>query len=189
MPQGSGAGSVDIGIGKIIENLPSIIGQMDTREKLTGGVAVIALVAVIMLALKLPDMLRFGTIVLVLVFAGGVVVLPYLGTVARQIEEERPLETDARVQLPDEPPRTTSSGFIFPDSSERRLTEADLAGLTTAELRIARNEIFARNGRYFRSQDLTDYFSNFDWYQPRTWEPTLNPVEEANIAFIQAHEG
>ncbi|OKO70924.1 YARHG domain-containing protein [Bradyrhizobium sp. NAS96.2] len=76
------------------------------------------------------------------------------------------------------------SGFIFPDSDRRLLTPADLRRLSRDELRIARNEIFARRGRYFDSADLKAYFSRFPWYVPNSWNPTLNAIEEANVALI-----
>ncbi|MFN5037032.1 MAG: YARHG domain-containing protein [Bradyrhizobium sp.] len=76
------------------------------------------------------------------------------------------------------------SGFIFPDSDRRLLTPADLRRLSRDELRIARNEIFARRGRYFDSADLKAYFSRFPWYAPNSWNPKLNAIEEANVALI-----
>ncbi|MCP3462682.1 YARHG domain-containing protein [Bradyrhizobium sp. CCGUVB23] len=76
------------------------------------------------------------------------------------------------------------SGFIFPDSDRRLLTPADLRGLSNDELRIARNEIFARRGRYFESADLKARFERFPWYSPNTWNPKLNSIEEANVALL-----
>ncbi|MBR0899445.1 YARHG domain-containing protein [Bradyrhizobium tropiciagri] len=76
------------------------------------------------------------------------------------------------------------AGFIFPDSDRRLLTPADLRPLSRDELRIARNEIFARRGRYFDSADLKAYFSRFAWYAPNSWNPRLSAIEEANVALI-----
>ncbi|MGY3530640.1 hypothetical protein ACVISU_003408 [Bradyrhizobium sp. USDA 4452] len=76
------------------------------------------------------------------------------------------------------------SGFIFPDSDRRLLTPADLRRLSRDELRIARNEIFARRGRYFDSADLKAYFARFPWYAPNSWNPKLNAIEEANVTLI-----
>lgn len=80
------------------------------------------------------------------------------------------------------------SDFVFPDSDTRVLADADLRTLSKDELRIARNEIFARHGRYFDAPDLTARFSKFAWYVPRTWDPQLNPVEKANVALIDRYE-
>lgn len=80
------------------------------------------------------------------------------------------------------------SDFIFPDSDSRLLTSDDLRGLSKDELRIARNEIFARRGRFFNSPDLTARFGKFSWYVPHTWDPRLNPIEQANVALIERTE-
>ncbi|PMZ61579.1 hypothetical protein C1X97_30560, partial [Pseudomonas sp. FW306-2-11AA] len=50
---------------------------------------------------------------------------------------------------PSSAPARTQSDFLFPDSGSRLLTDGDLRALSKDELRIARNEIFARRGRYF----------------------------------------
>jgi hypothetical protein len=76
-------------------------------------------------------------------------------------------------------------GFIFPDSDRRLLTPGDLQRLSKDDLRIARNEIFARRGRYFESADLKARFERFSWYAPNTWNPKLNPIEQANVALIE----
>jgi uncharacterized caspase-like protein len=85
-------------------------------------------------------------------------------------------------------PSRTQSDFIFPDSSIRLLTTADLQPLSKDNLRIARNEIFARRGRYFQAPDLIAYFSRFPWYRPNSWDPPLNPIESANVALLQRAE-
>lgn len=79
-------------------------------------------------------------------------------------------------------------GFLFADSNIRYLTRAELQKLSADQLHIARNEIFARRGRFFKDDALRAYFSQFPWYQPRAWEIPLGPVEKANIALIQAVE-
>ncbi len=86
--------------------------------------------------------------------------------------------------LPEIPYQAPSSGFIFPDSDRRVLSPSELAGRNAGELRIARNEIFARRGRVFVSVDLRAYFSQFPWYQPRASEVALSDIEAANVALI-----
>lgn len=78
--------------------------------------------------------------------------------------------------------------FIFPDSDRVRLTRDMLFGLSAAQLRIARNEIYARRGRYFKDPMLAQYFSRFSWYRPYTWDVPLNAVEQANVALIASFE-
>lgn len=75
--------------------------------------------------------------------------------------------------------------------SSRRLTDEDLSYLTKEELRIARNEIYARHGYIFKSNDLKEYFSNTSWYQPVSSDATqlaMNEYERYNIDFIKRHE-
>jgi caspase domain-containing protein/YARHG domain-containing protein len=88
------------------------------------------------------------------------------------------------------PARTNGpqTDFIFPDSDTRLLTPADLSGHSRDELRIARNEIFARRGRYFNAPDLVARFSKFAWYAPNTWNPQLNPIEAANVDLLDHSE-
>lgn len=78
--------------------------------------------------------------------------------------------------------------YLLPESDKRHLTTDDLAGLSLTELRIARNEIFARHGRRFSDPELQAWFSARDWYVPRDGEPRLNAIETANVALIAAEE-
>ena len=74
--------------------------------------------------------------------------------------------------------------------SQRRATEDDLAGKCKKELRIMRNYIFARHGYIFKSDDLRQYFSQYDWYTPisRNVTKELSKIERANIKLIEAYE-
>jgi hypothetical protein len=80
------------------------------------------------------------------------------------------------------------AGFLFADSNVRYLSRAELQGLSADQLHIARNEIFARRGRYFKDDALRAYFSQFPWYQPHAREVPLSPVERANVGLIQSIE-
>lgn len=57
-------------------------------------------------------------------------------------------------------------GFLLPDVDARRYTEDELRLLTARELRLARNEIYARHGRTFGAADLKAHFQSKDWYLP-----------------------
>lgn len=63
-------------------------------------------------------------------------------------------------------------------------------GKSLKELRIARNEIFARHGYIFKSKDLTDYFNQFDWYEPKLKkvDSLLTENEKKNIQLIVSLE-
>ena len=79
-------------------------------------------------------------------------------------------------------------GLIFPNSDRSSLDWPELRDLSCRELEIARNEIYARRGRYFNRSDLTSHFVQFSWYRPYTWNPELSPVEGANVNIIQQAE-
>lgn len=93
-------------------------------------------------------------------------------------------------QLPPPPPAVAavSRDFIFPDSDRIRLTREMLRDLSPAQLRIARNEIYARRGRFFRDPALAEHFRRFGWYRPYAWDVPLNAVEQANVALIASVE-
>jgi len=78
------------------------------------------------------------------------------------------------------------AGFLFADSNVRYLTRAELQGLSADRLHLARNEIFARRGRYFKDDALRAYFEQFPWYEPHAWDVPLTPVEQANVGLIQS---
>jgi cell division protein FtsL len=75
-----------------------------------------------------------------------------------------PTVTPVPTQAPTAAP--ASSDYVIPDSSTRELTNADLAGLSEWELRVARNEIYARHGRMFEDEALDSYFRGKSWYVP-----------------------
>jgi hypothetical protein len=94
----------------------------------------------------------------------------------------------ARLAVPPTPAIPSMGGFIFSDSDRVRLTRPMLRDLSPAQLRIARNEIYARRGRFFRDPSLAQHFSRFSWYHPHSWEVPLNAVEKANVDLIAAAE-
>jgi caspase domain-containing protein/YARHG domain-containing protein len=86
------------------------------------------------------------------------------------------------------PPGAPGSGFIFADSHQRLLTRDELSRLPLDQLRLARNEIYARRGRFFRDSALAAHFSKFPWYKPHAWEVPLGAIEQANVKLIQSME-
>lgn len=79
---------------------------------------------------------------------------------------------------------------IFDFVCTRIVTEEDLRTCSKKDLRIMRNWIYARHGYKFKSQDLQEYFSQFDWYSPRYTDVTsqLSEIELKNVDFISRHE-
>ena len=85
------------------------------------------------------------------------------------------------------------SGYIFYDSDTRYLTNEDLKGLSSWELRIARNEIYARRGRLFNDPSLQNYFDSCSWYNgyisPNDFnDNSLNKIEQYNVKLIKKYE-
>lgn len=80
------------------------------------------------------------------------------------------------------------AGLVFNDPNVRYLSRAELQTLSADRLHIARNEIFARRGRFFKDDALRAYFLQFPWYRPYAWEVPLSPREHANVALIQSVE-
>ena len=76
--------------------------------------------------------------------------------------------------------------FILPESNSRILEADELSGMTKAELRIARNEIYARYGWWFESEDLADHLEGKAWYVGGAYidDVALSDVERANVDLI-----
>lgn len=63
------------------------------------------------------------------------------------------------------------SGFIFPNSGTEKLTEEEIEEVLDGSddpawtIRIAINELYARHGRIFDTEEIRDYFEAQDWYE------------------------
>lgn len=75
-------------------------------------------------------------------------------------------------------------------TKDRLITYDDIADLSKKELRIMRNEIYARYGHTFKSKDLKDYFNNQENYQELVEDAAvfLSPIESQNADFIKRYE-
>lgn len=90
-------------------------------------------------------------------------------------------------------PKPADGGYILPDSATRRLTQADVAGLTWEQCCLARNEIYARHGRIFQTPRIAAYFEAQSWYHGTVPgasfdNNTLSPIEHANADFLANYE-
>lgn len=92
---------------------------------------------------------------------------------------------------------STVDGYLLSESDSRRYTEAEIKemGMSTWELCLARNEIYARHGRKFKNEKIQEYFDNKDWYEgiysPEEFDAMtspLNDIERANAETIQSYE-
>lgn len=81
---------------------------------------------------------------------------------------------------------TLHDGYVIPDSSTKAYTIEELRALNlnAAELCIARNEIYARNGYKFLNSGLQSYFNARSWYHNTGWRGQF-PTNSAS--YITAH--
>ena len=78
----------------------------------------------------------------------------------------------------------------YPEASTRLLTEEEVQNLYKQELRIMRNEIYARHGYSFKMKDMRSHFDAEDWYMPLTTDVRnkLSKIEVRNSALIKEYE-
>ena len=71
------------------------------------------------------------------------------------------------------------------------ISEAMLRGVSLHELRLLRNEIYARHGRVFRTDWLSQYFFSQPWYDPKEdfKDEEISGNEKTNIETIVKYEG
>jgi len=68
--------------------------------------------------------------------------------------------------------------------------ETMLRGLGLYELRLLRNEVYARRGQRFRTSWLSEHFSGESWYSPLPdyRQPILSRIEKRNVDLIVNYE-
>jgi nuclear transport factor 2 (NTF2) superfamily protein len=95
-------------------------------------------------------------------------------------------QTSSRVP----PYREANADYIIADSNTRYLDVWDVQQLDEQTLALARNEIYARHGFPFRSEQYVSYFSQKSWYQADEGfdESQLATVEHRNIQFLSIAE-
>lgn len=78
----------------------------------------------------------------------------------------------------------------YPDMSSVLLDKSYLENKDAWELRIMRNEIYARHGYIFKLPELNEYFMKQSWYKPESEDVTnsLTPTEKENIEVIKRYE-
>ena len=105
-------------------------------------------------------------------------------------------EEDPEDEFADEDPipyeeQDEDDRFVLMQSDTKKIRTSTLEKLTAEELRIARNEIYARHGYIFQSDDLSEYFSTQIWYEGTVKDQDsikLSDVELYNIKKIEELE-
>jgi len=74
---------------------------------------------------------------------------------------------------------------------KKTISESMLAGLSLHELRLLRNEVYARHGRLFKAEWLQQYFYNQPWYVPEEnfKDEQLSGSDKLNVETIVTYEG
>ena len=110
-------------------------------------------------------------------------------SVAPSLEDDNSRSSASNAAVQEDETVVDDSGFEW--LSHRYATMSDIAGKTSAELRIMRNSIYASHGRYFKDPTLRDYFNAQSWYKPYRDEvpnEDLNGYEKKNVEFLKSHE-
>ena len=105
--------------------------------------------------------------------------------------DEAVSENNVQSQIPEMAAATEN--FILPGSDSRYIDMNEINYMSKEELRLARNEIYARHGRQFEAEDLIQYFVSQPWYNgsvsPEQFdESVLNEFEKANLNLIKSIE-
>lgn len=111
---------------------------------------------------------------------------PYVEPIEEEVSEE-----DDFVRAPDRPEEASIPGR-FPIGSTKYLNYSDIKGLDGCEIRIMKNEIYARKGYKFRTNEcMVAWFEKEEWYQdiPNSGYQNLTQLERENIDFLLDHQG
>lgn len=91
---------------------------------------------------------------------------------------------------PQETEQALSSGPMWDQDTRELLFPQELEGLSSWELTLRRNHLFARHGWVFQDKELASYFSQRRWYKPNPAFRlnALSPIELANAKTIAAYQ-
>jgi len=105
-------------------------------------------------------------------------------------EKELDMQKNSQGSVNNEGNSSAGNSSIYPVASERYLNSDDVNNLTGWELKIMRNEIFARHGYIFKTEEMRNYFMYEKWYVPRyeNVDGMLSDVEKKNIELIKRYE-
>ncbi len=83
--------------------------------------------------------------------------------------------------------------YFIEHCDSETFTRADLEGFDEQMCTYAVNGVYARSGRAFQSQDLQEYFDQFDWYEPTVAPEAFtydlfNDCQSANLTLLLAYQ-
>lgn len=72
--------------------------------------------------------------------------------------------------------------------TNKRLEDSLLKNLSQKELYLLRNSIYAKHEIIFKSKNLQNYFTNFNWYNPHNKTVVLTDIDKFNLKLITWYE-
>ncbi|MCX6159174.1 MAG: protein kinase [Ignavibacteriae bacterium] len=79
----------------------------------------------------------------------------------------------------------------YPEGSSKYLTYSDISNLSKYQIKIMKNEIYARHGYIFKvNPDMINHFNGQSWYEPKYYnvDNMLSDVERKNALFLKQYE-
>jgi len=75
----------------------------------------------------------------------------------------------------------------YPEASNRKLTDKDLAHVSGWGYKLMLNEVYARHGQKFSDPDLQAHFDKQPWYKGTTKNAAkaLSAIEKQNVEFLK----
>jgi len=79
---------------------------------------------------------------------------------------------------------------LYPEASTRYLNYDDIRNKSKWQLKIMRNEIYARYGYIFKTKAMKNHFNSQSWYNAvySNVSGQLTSLEKRNVAFIKKYE-
>lgn len=113
----------------------------------------------------------------------------YWNLSSSEVAVEPVVEPEPVLPVEESPTQRVQWDYIFLNSDTKLLSDAELEAVTPEDLRIGKNEIYARHGRRFSSGDLQAWFDSKSWYVGSIEadafdEGVLNQNEKDNVKKI-----
>ncbi|GAA4111441.1 hypothetical protein GCM10022393_09140 [Aquimarina addita] len=88
-----------------------------------------------------------------------------------------------------------NEGYYYPEASFIKFNEDDISNLTFSELKIVRNELYAKHGYKFNNENIATIFYKKEWYKKfeskggeLTKNVILSDIEKHNVEIIRKVE-
>lgn len=80
----------------------------------------------------------------------------------------------------------SDSLFLIPHSNVSKVTSEDIKNFSLNDIKIAKNEIYARHGYVFETESLQQYFDSQSWYKrDPAYQGELEDIEAYNVRYLE----